>query len=89
MNRNVKGIIVVIAFAGLGYFAYKKFIKIDYKKIVLKHLNRNGVSSINKTFVNNVEKGYIDKWGKALQENSQKFNYNNKDYSTQSGTAIV
>ena len=89
MNRNVKGIIVVLVFAGLGYFAYKKFIKVDYKKIVLKHLNRNGVSSINKTFVNNVEKGYIEKWGKDLQENSQKFNYNNKDYSTQSGTAIV
>lgn len=34
MNRNVKGIIVVFVFAGLGYFAYKKFIKIDYKKIV-------------------------------------------------------
>ena len=89
MNRNVKGIIVVIAFAGLGYFAYKKFIKIDYKKIVLKHLNRNGVKSYSKEFVNNNEKGYIEKWGKALQENSQKFNYNNKDYNTQSGTAIV
>lgn len=89
MNKNVKGIIVVILVAGLGYFAYKKFIKIDYKKILIKHLNRNGVQSYSKEFVNSLEKGYIEKWGKALKENSQKFNYNNKDYYTQSGTAIV
>lgn len=86
MNNNVKGIIVVGIVIGLGFFAYKKFVKPDSKKVVIKYLDKlSGVKQENKTFVNSADKGYIDSWANAINKNSETFKFGDKIYLTKGG----
>jgi hypothetical protein len=87
MNKNVKGIITVLVVLGVGFFAYKKFLKPDNKKIVLKHLATNyGVKESHKSFVDSADKGYIDSWANAIKIGSETFTYNGKTFYTLGGT---
>lgn len=84
MNKNIKGIIVVVLFAGLGYLAYKKFGKPDSRKVVIKYLDAS-FGGDHSEFVNKSEKGYIDNWSKAIMNGSNTFEYNGTTYITNGG----
>jgi hypothetical protein len=87
MNKNIKGLIVVIAIAGLGYLAYKKFGKPNNKQIVIKFLDASyGATDKHKTFVDSADKGYIDSWASAITNGSETFDYNGKTHYTKGGT---
>ena len=90
MNKNIKGIIVVVVVLGLGYFAYKKFGKPNSKKVVIKYMDATfGVDEKHKNFVNNsynTDKGYIDNWADAINKGVDTFQFNNQTYYTKGGT---
>lgn len=87
MNNNVKGIIVVGVVIGLGFFAYKKFVKPDSKKVVLEYLERvYGKNENRNANINAADKGYVDSWAKAIKKNSETFKFGDKIYLTQGGT---
>lgn len=87
MNKNLKGGLVVLVVLGLGFFAYKKFLKPDSKKAVIKYLDATfGLDEKHKTFVNNADKGYIDNWAKAIKDGSETFVFNNQTHYTKGGT---
>jgi hypothetical protein len=87
MNKNLKGVLVVVVVLGVGYFAYKKFLKPDNKKVVTKYLDATyGVDEKHKTFVNNADKGYIDTWANAINKGSNTFDYDGKTFFTKGGT---
>jgi hypothetical protein len=87
MNNNVKGIITVGIVIGLGFLAYKKFVKPDNRKVVLKYLEGvYGKNENRKANINSADKGYIDSWANAIKKNSETFKFNDKIYLTKGGT---
>jgi hypothetical protein len=87
MNNNVKGIITVGIVIGLGFLAYKKFVKPDNRKVVIKYSDGiYGKSPSRNAFIYSADKGYVDAWANAIKKNSQTFKFNDKIYLTQGGT---
>jgi hypothetical protein len=87
MNKNVKGIITVLVVLGVGFFAYKKFLKPDNKKVVIKYLDATyGVDAKHTSFINSADKGYVDNWAKAIKDGSETFVFNNQTHYTKGGT---
>jgi hypothetical protein len=84
MNKNVRGIIVVVVMAGLGYLAYKKFGKPDSRKVVIKYMDAT-FGGDHSAFVNSADKGYIDNWAKAIMDGQQTFDFNGKTFVTRGG----
>lgn len=84
MSKDMKGIIVVLVVAGIGYIAYKKFLKPDSRKVVIKYLDASFGGSHSEG-VKSMEKGYVDSWSKAIMSGSTTFNYNGKTYVTMGG----
>ena len=86
-NRN--GIIVVAIVLIGGYFAYKKFVKPNSRKVLINYLDATfGSKAEHTTFINNADKGYVDEWSKALMKGESTFTYNNKTYKTSGGSAV-
>jgi predicted negative regulator of RcsB-dependent stress response len=89
MNKNIKGLIVVLIVGGAAYFAYKNFSKDKYKKIVINHLDANFGKDIDHTnFINNANKDYVKEWAKAITKGLSTFVYGGKTYKTNGGTAL-
>lgn len=84
MNKNVKGIIVVLVFAGLGYLVYKKFGKPDSRKVVIKYMDAT-FGGDHSAFVNGADKGYIDAWANAIMNGNETFQYGGKTLVTKGG----
>jgi len=89
MNKSNKNGIVVVAIVLVGgYFAYKKFVKPDSRKVLINYLDATfGSDAEHTTFINNAEKEYVDAWAKALMKGESTFTYNNKTYNTGGGNA--
>jgi hypothetical protein len=87
MNKNVKGIITVLVVLGVGFFAYKKFLKPNNKKVVIKYLDATyGVDAKHTSFINNADKGYVDSWADAINKGVDTFQFNNQTHFTKGGT---
>lgn len=86
MNKNLKGILVVAIFVGVGYFYYRK--ALDPRAIVVKRLDADfGVSTDHVSLAYNSDKEYIKNWAKAIKVNADTFMYNGKQYFTKGGKA--
>lgn len=89
MNKNVKGLIVVLIVGGAAYFAYKNFSKGRYKKIVINHLDANYGKDLDHTdFINKANQGYVKEWAKAITKGLSTFVYGGKTYNTIGGSAV-
>ena len=89
MNKNIKGLIVVLIVGGAAYFAYKNFSKDKYKKIVINYLDATFGKDIEHTKgINKADKGYVKEWAKAITKGLSTFVYGGKTYSTNGGSAI-
>jgi hypothetical protein len=87
-KKTLNGIIVVSIVLIGGYFAYKKLIKPDSRKVLIKYLDATfGIDAEHTTFINNADKKYVDSWAKALMKGESTFTYNGKTYNTGGGTA--
>jgi len=89
MNKSTKNGIVVVAIVLVGgYFAYKKFVKPNSRKVLINYLDATfGKDAEHTTFINSADKGYVDAWAKALMKGESTFTYNNKTYNTGGGNA--
>jgi len=86
MNKNIKGAIVVLAIAGVGFYLYKK--AFSPESIVIKKLDVDfGVDSKHGTFVRSADKEYIKHWAKAIKLGAETFMHNGKQYFTKGGNA--
>lgn len=86
MNKNVKGLIVVLLVTGVVYIAYKKFGKPNSRKVVTNYLDATyGKTKSHSDFVNSADKGYIDSWSEAIMSGSETFIYNGNTFITKGG----
>lgn len=89
-NKTKNGIIVVSIVLIGAYFAYKKFIKPDSKKVVVNYLYATFGRDIDyESFVNKADKNYIDAWAKSIMDGKSTFVVDGKTYNTSGGTAVV
>lgn len=73
MEKNTRNGIIVASIAIVGvYFAYKKFVLPDSKKVVLNYLNAT-FGGDHSSFVNSATKSYLDAWSKALMNGEDTF----------------
>ena len=87
MNKNVKGLLVVVvmgAAVGAVYFLTHK----DKRTYAKKILEYNG-SSQPYAWLLTLDEGYLKAWAIALAKGQQQFTYNNQQYYTQGGKKVT
>ena len=90
MNRNVKGLIVVLVVGVTVFLVAKKtgIIKSN-KQIVLERLTKDfGKNPAHKTFIDKADKEYIDAWAKAIKKNQEKFFAQGRWHWTEGGASV-
>lgn len=96
MNKNVKGVIVAIVVLGVGYAAYKIFLK---KKTVPAQPPVSKTGMVSFIIQNNYSGGtppelmafgddFITAWYAAAKAMQSTFSYNGRSYNTSGGKAV-
>jgi hypothetical protein len=81
MNNNTKSIIVLVVFAGVGFYVYTNTKRYYANVIVNKGKYGSGVDALM-TF----DKDFLKVWSKASKKNEPTFTLNGKIFNTQGGT---
>jgi len=85
MNKNTKGIITVIAVLTIVGGAWFLTRKTNSK---YAHFIVDSGKSSNYAIVVTFDKAFLKEWVKAIKNSTDTFDYQNKKYNTQGGTAV-
>lgn len=87
MNKNMKGALVVVAVAALGWAVWH--FTHENAKAYARHIIKLNGSTGSFAALVVMDEGYLKAWSKALAKGNKDFSYKNGTYNTQGGKKIV